>query len=183
MRGKAEIFLQPLAALASDKTARFERGLGLRSVRRVSVRGCALGKGVFACRRFRRHQVIGRVEGSLLQERQTAGEHIIDAGSGLCLDPHPPFRFLNHSCRPNAELVVSQARAGRLPETFVVALREIRVGEELLIDYAWDADLVERCFCGEDVCRGWIVSQLEADRLRTLRDRRHTRAGQAARHP
>jgi hypothetical protein len=67
---------------------------------------------------------------------------------------------------------VSQARGGTLPETFVVALREIRVGEELLIDYAWDADLMERCFCGEDACRGWIVSQLEADRLRTIRDPR-----------
>ncbi len=148
----------------------------MRGMRRVSVRRCALGKGVFACRRFRRHQIIGQVEGSLRRERQSAGEHLIDAGSGLCLDPYPPFRFLNHSCRPNAELVVSQARAGGLPETFVVALRELRVGEELLIDYAWEADLVERCFCGEDACRGWIVSRLEAARLRTIRDpRRRTR--------
>ena len=143
--------------------------LELMSVNRISVRSCAFGRGVFARRRFRRHQVIGQVKGSLLHEGKASGEHLVDADSGLCLDPDPPFRFLNHSCRPNAELIVYGSYADPPPEAFVVALRSIRDGEQILIDYAWNADVAERCLCGEDACRGWIVSPLEAHRLCKVR--------------
>ena len=136
----------------------------------MGIRRCRLGRGVVARRTFRPRQVIGRVHGVLRPEREAVGVHPIDAGSGLCLDPDPPFRFLNHSCRPNAELVVFLPRAIRLPRIDVVALVGIPSGEELLIDYGWDADVAERCLCGENECRGWIVSQQEARRLRPKRD-------------
>ncbi len=141
----------------------------------VEIRRCRFGKGVFVRRRFRRYEIIGQVQGSLLRERDGSGYHLIDVGSGLCLDPDPPFRFLNHSCRPNAELVMHSAGAGLPMEiVVVVALRNVRVGEQVLIDYAWDADVWHPCRCGEDGCRGWIVSNREAGSLRRNRPARGT---------
>ena len=51
----------------------------------------------------------------------------------------------------------------------VVALRNVRAGEQLLIDYAWDADVSHPCRCGEEGCRGWIVSNREKGSLRMAR--------------
>lgn len=60
-----------------------------------------------------------------------------------------PWRFLNHSCRPNATL------RGRL----LVALRPIAADEHVTFDYeANEYEMAEPflCSCGEPTCRGWI---------------------------
>ena len=100
-------------------------------------------------------------------------KHLIDVGSASCLDPDPPYRFLNHSCRPNSELVMNSVRVNQPVEVVVVALQKIQAGDELLIDYAWDAEVAEPCYCGENECRGWIVSKRDASRL--LRNRAASR--------
>lgn len=62
--------------------------------------------------------------------------------------------FINHSCAPNVEVDIAEGRV------FFVSLREIAVGEELLLDYrvrAEDRDTPPMpCRCGAASCRGFL---------------------------
>jgi len=66
-----------------------------------------------------------------------------------------PARFLNHSCEPNCE---ARLERGCI---WVVAIREIRAGEELTFNYGYDlADYAEHpCGCGAPGCVGYIVAE------------------------
>ncbi len=71
-------------------------------------------------------------------------------------------RFMNHSCEPNCEAELVEGRTLRV---FVVALRDIAVGEELVYNYGLSLD--ERytptlkkqfaCHCGSDRCIGTML--------------------------
>jgi uncharacterized protein len=59
--------------------------------------------------------------------------------------------FINHSCEPNLE---SRIISGRI---YYVSLRPIENGEELTVDYNFDAkDEEVVCRCGSPRCRGTI---------------------------
>jgi SET domain-containing protein len=59
--------------------------------------------------------------------------------------------FINHSCDPNC---ASQIVKGHI---LYMSKREIRKGEELTVDYRFDADSESvKCSCGEKKCRGTI---------------------------
>jgi hypothetical protein len=61
----------------------------------------------------------------------------------------PPERFINHRCDPNTFVrTVAGAR-------YVVALREIRPGDEITYDYCvnGDGDTEWDCSCGSSCCR------------------------------
>ncbi|MGD1065502.1 MAG: SET domain-containing protein-lysine N-methyltransferase, partial [Vulcanimicrobiaceae bacterium] len=62
--------------------------------------------------------------------------------------------YINHSCRPNAFM---QTFGKRL---LVLALRDIRPGEEITVDYVatYHSD-GKRCSCGVRGCRGTINKQ------------------------
>jgi SET domain-containing protein len=69
-------------------------------------------------------------------------------------------RFINHSCEPNAEIVVERGRV------FIDAVADIRPGVEITYDYAYereeeddDAVATSRypCRCGARKCRGTIL--------------------------
>lgn len=65
------------------------------------------------------------------------------------------LEYVNHSCEPNARLVVSE----NTPEVAFVATRDIREGEHLSFDYStseWDMDEKFDCRCGSPNCRGHI---------------------------
>ena len=67
------------------------------------------------------------------------------------IDVESPGLFLNHSCEPNA---------GLRDSVRLIALRRIKVGEEIRLDYS--TELMERhwtmvCRCGSRQCRGLIV--------------------------
>jgi SET domain-containing protein len=66
-----------------------------------------------------------------------------------------PARFLNHSCAPNCE---AQLADGSI---WLVAIREIRAGEELTFNYSYDLqDFREHpCNCGALGCVGYIVAE------------------------
>jgi SET domain-containing protein len=66
-----------------------------------------------------------------------------------------PARFLNHSCAPNCE---AQLADGSI---WLVAIREIRAGEELTFNYSYDLqDFREHpCNCGASGCVGYIVAE------------------------
>jgi uncharacterized protein len=68
------------------------------------------------------------------------------------IDPEKPFKFMNHSCNPNATIMGSLS---------VVALRNIKEGEELTFDYSVtesDSRWEMSCNCGEKNCRKIISS-------------------------
>jgi len=59
--------------------------------------------------------------------------------------------YVNHSCEPN---LVSRIVRGHI---LYVALRDIKPGEELTIDYRFDKDVEKvTCKCGSAQCRGTI---------------------------
>ena len=70
-------------------------------------------------------------------------------------------RFINHSCAPNCDAVIDDARI------WIEAIRDIAPGEELAYDYAFV--LEERhtpaakrrypCKCGARTCRGTILAK------------------------
>jgi len=58
--------------------------------------------------------------------------------------------IINHSCDPNLEAQIVAAR-----RIYYVSLRAIRAGEELTVDYAFDANQdPQECHCGAKSCRG-----------------------------
>ncbi len=76
--------------------------------------------------------------------------------------PWNTARFINHSCAPNCE---SQIVRGRV---WIVALRDIKPGEELTYDYCYDYDHHEDhpCRCGARDCAGYIVNSSQRWRVR-----------------
>jgi uncharacterized protein len=59
-------------------------------------------------------------------------------------------RLINHSCDPNCEIDYIN------DHIWIYSLRDIKKGEELTYDYAFDADELEDCHCGSKSCRGYI---------------------------
>jgi len=82
-------------------------------------------------------------------------ELVIDGGRG-----GNDSRFINHSCEPNCEVDIVRRRV------FVVALRDIAAGEEILYDYWYMTDegytvedlrRIYPCRCGAASCRGTLA--------------------------
>lgn len=89
--------------------------------------------------------------------------YFFDLGDGWVIDGTRngnSARFINHACRPNCEAVDEEGRI------YIHALRDVAVGEELLIDYALlaeDPDDPEtreryRCRCGGNGCRRTMLA-------------------------
>lgn len=92
------------------------------------------------------------------------GEWIVDGGG-----EDNPGRWVNHSCDPNAQLVMDRARL------WIETLREVDSGAEITIDYALGAReaLRWKCSCGAPSCRGFAVGEpWRAELFRELARRR-----------
>lgn len=103
-------------------------------MRRIRVRESPVhGKGVFARRRLREGQLVGRFEGDPTTENGTYVLWLIDDdGSEVGIRGRNALRFLNHGYPPNAEFRDAE----------LYAIRNVQPGAELLIDYgeAWEAE-------------------------------------------
>jgi uncharacterized protein len=64
-------------------------------------------------------------------------------------------RFINHSCSPNCEAQWDEETI------WIVALRDIRAGEELTFNYGYDLEDYREhpCRCGAVNCVGFIVAE------------------------
>ncbi len=73
-----------------------------------------------------------------------------------------PARYLNHSCSPNCEAQQDEDRI------WIVALRDIRAGEELTFNYGYDIGEWRDypCGCGAANCLGYIVAEEFHERVR-----------------
>jgi len=68
--------------------------------------------------------------------------------------------LINHSCEPNCRFHV------RGKSVWVVSLRKIHRGEELLIDYKFSYRIpAVPCFCGTPTCRGMINTRRPLNRI------------------
>jgi SET domain-containing protein len=133
---------------------------------------CVHGKGAFASKDLFEDDRIGVYEGRRYTARQ-AGRRNWDSGltyvfgltDGTVIDAANggnATRHLNHSCAPNCIAYEEVTEGGRMVIAFY-ALRDIRAGEELFIDYSLDVDESEDrtrfgCACGADVCRGTMLA-------------------------
>jgi hypothetical protein len=132
----------------------------------VEVKPTHVGLGVFARLPVKAEDVIDEVVGQVIDDAEHSSEYGIDLGPTATLEPAAPFRYLNHSCEPNCELILWKYRRvdnRRLPRVWLQALRPIAAGEELTIDYSWPACQAIPCACGSSKCRGWIVAIDELD--------------------
>lgn len=142
---------------------------GSRGERDKSVRvgRTRVGKGVFARRRYLAATVIGEIQGDVIDDPDYGSRYCMDIGDGCVLEPHAPFRYVNHSCEPNCEFdffdLTPSDDCPAQRHVFLLALREIKPGEELTIDYNWSADTAIPCRCEAPSCRGWIVSPDQLD--------------------
>lgn len=70
------------------------------------------------------------------------------------IDGEGKAAFINHSCNPNCEAIEMRGRV------WIVALRDIRPGEELSYEYnLYDGDGEAPCGCGALNCRGSLYSE------------------------
>jgi uncharacterized protein len=107
--------------------------------RPVRVGRSATGLGLFATKAIARGAAIVAYRGRRIptavaheRERRYGVKYMFEIDDRWTIDGSPRWnlgRYVNHSCRPNAESVV---RKGRMR---FVALRKIAEGEEITIDY------------------------------------------------
>lgn len=135
--------------------------------RLIGVKG---GRGVFARERIRAKEVLvvwgGEVvTGDMLSDMSDEKRRVslqIEEDLYLVTANEGPADWVNHSCDPNGGLV---------GQVVLVALRDIRVGEEISFDYATsDASPYDEfeCGCGAKTCRhritddDWKLPELQA---------------------
>lgn len=115
------------------------------------------GIGLFTCPPRRAGEVIFRLEGIVLPERDASPTAIqISPESFLETSRFTRDWILNHSCDPNCLIEF------RWGELLLIASRAIARGEELTWDYeTTEEDMVAtgsdfKCSCGAAACRGHI---------------------------
>lgn len=101
----------------------------------LTVRRTATGLGLFARRPIPAGRRIVEYLGTVIsaeQVRGARGKYLFGLGDGRAIDGSPRSnlaRYVNHSCRPNAEAFVTGRRV------WVWSKRAIAAGEEITLDY------------------------------------------------
>ena len=110
------------------------------------------GKGVFAKAGIKKGETVGIVEGPIVPNNEESCikygvDYLHPISHSKLIVNKSASRFTNHSCEPNCGL------KGRLG-TRLVAMRDIKKGEELTVDYdTLEYDWKMRCHCGSPNCR------------------------------
>src|SRR5260370_18532393 len=100
-----------------------------------------------------------------LRRCEQNNEYIFALNNGLRLDGNVewnPARFINHSCEPNCEAKPDGERI------WLVAIREIRTGEEITFNYGFDLEDYQHyiCHCGALGCIRYILAEEFFDHIR-----------------
>lgn len=116
------------------------------------------GTGVMAGEDIKRGDIIQQIKGEakfFVPKNKTDSlsyPNWVGIGKNQWIDPSYPNQYLNHSCNPNT---------GIKGKVTMVALKDIKEGEEITIDYSiiegddmWEME----CNCGEKNCRKIIRS-------------------------
>ena len=109
------------------------------------------GFGVISYRAFKKGDLVAIMNGERVTDIR---QHTLQIEPGLHLfDTHFAGYFL-HSCAPNVHLDMQNMR--------VTAVRDIKPGDYILMDYAQTEDVLYKqfpCSCGAANCRGWITGR------------------------
>ena len=134
----------------------------LRLAPGLSIRKSPIdGNGCFATIRFRRGQKIAEYTGERIPDREAIKRarkrrilRICDIDGRWSIDGSRGgngTHYINHSCEPNAYMKTIYGHV------LFFALRDIRSGEEITIDYELTLHPdSKRCRCGAKNCRGTI---------------------------
>lgn len=139
----------------------------LGNVETIRISECSTGLGIFATRPYPESAVIGEITGDV-HARPYGSSYSFDLENGQQLEPHEPFRYVNHSCDPNCEfdwIEEPDAHGQTLFRLYLIALRDIAPEEQFTIDYNWPASYAIQCDCRSPLCRGWVVAEYEIDKL------------------
>lgn len=134
----------------------------------IRVGAAKYGLGVFATGSFAADHSVGQVHGHIICDPHYGSDYCIDLVGTCSLEPVAPFRYLNHSCSPNCQLVQYDVEDDDQvvgAEIWLETIRPISENEQLTIDYAWPASAAIQCGCDSPNCRGWIVAEEELDQL------------------
>lgn len=149
-----------------------------RSSLPIEVRSSRIhGHGAFATRALQPGDTLGRYTGRVYSPEAAAErdwDHaltfVFGLASGAVIDGAEggnATRHINHSCAPNCVAYEVEAEDGSCTIE-IEALRRIKAGEELFLDYGLDAgDRAPEdfpCHCGARRCRGTLVAEGTADR-------------------
>ncbi len=117
------------------------------------------GRGLFATSPLPARRKLGELGGELISQREARRRArgresvmIVEFGDGTALDASrlgSDFRYVNHSCEPNAYMRLYRGHVE------FYSLRPIAAGEEVTCDYGethHDGRLA--CRCGSPRCRG-----------------------------
>ena len=112
------------------------------------------GYGIVSHRSFNKGDLVAVIHGEIIPDIR---QHSLQIEPGVHLyDTHFSGYFL-HSCSPNVHLDMKNMR--------VHAVRNIKPGDYILMDYAQTEDVLYRqfpCSCGARNCRGWITGRKQA---------------------
>jgi len=69
--------------------------------------------------------------------------------------PYNTAKYINHSCNPNCEVEIIKGKI------WVIALKDIKKGEELSYNYGYDFEDYQdhTCKCGSENCIGYILAE------------------------
>ncbi len=134
------------------------------------------GNGVFAARNIPEGTCIFEYAGEVISPEEADARHptnpddpfhtfFFAISSGKVIDGGVngnDARWINHACAPNCE-AQENAKGTRV---FIVALRDIKRGEELFYDYGLVLDgrltkkrqMEYQCLCGHETCRGTMLA-------------------------
>lgn len=118
---------------AAKKPGKYAPGNFLLKVKRSKA-----GLGLFTYSPIKKGACIIEYTGKILtkqEEEDSNSLYLFDAGGGVTIDGatrQNTARYINHSCRPNAEIEIRKRRV------YVFAKRAIKPGEELAYDYDKD---------------------------------------------
>ena len=129
------------------------------------------GLGLFAGQDIQHGSKIIRYIGEKIPQEESdrrlaAGNvYIFGLNERYALDGSTPkntARFINHSCDPYCQT----EQFGRI--IWIVAIRDIQVGEELTYNYGYELnnEPAEPCYCGVPTCCGYILGFQYWDRIK-----------------
>jgi uncharacterized protein len=150
---KAPMISQPtLHSISISPPGNLARLQALYSTEQFYLDICEVGLGLFANREITPGERILSIEGPLIDfaETKRRGRRecmAIQIGYNNYIDTRPPGVYVNHSCDPNT---------GIRNNLHLIALREIRKGQEIRYDYSTtmeEQSFTMECRCGSPRCR------------------------------
>ena len=128
-------------------------------MKKISIKTSSIaGRGIFADEDIKAGEFVTPLLGKVIRKKYRVksdlrvGATWVSIGPDLWVNPTFPIKYINHSCNPNLGFKTPRR---------VYAMRPIKKGEELTIDYS-TVEYVDfwkmKCSCGSKKCRKWVTS-------------------------